>query len=302
MISVIIATYNGELVLPKTLQALCLLEIPSQGAEFIIIDNASTDKTADILAEYVNKLPLKLIYEAKQGKSYAIEKGIAQAQGDLVLFSDDDVIPNKTWLTSYQQASEQQTEYSVFLGQIRPYWLTKAPDWLIRLSDEGRVCGCTPIKRVAGPASFTWAKGANLCVRKVVLDKISFRDDLWIAGENSAGGEDTDFAKKASENGFKLWFVPKAAVQHIIKPHEMSLRGIWIRYFRIGRSIAALNPEDKFQGVLIFGYPRWVIFKVIKKWGALLLSIAKLEPYILVSKLINIAILCGQQYQYKHSN
>jgi cellulose synthase/poly-beta-1,6-N-acetylglucosamine synthase-like glycosyltransferase len=302
MISVIIATYNGELVLPKTLQALCLLEIPSQGVEFIIVDNASTDNTAKILAEYVNKLPLTPLYEEKQGKSYAIGKGIAQSQGELVLFSDDDVIPDKKWLVSYQESSEKQTEHSVFMGQIRPYWLAKAPAWLIRLSDEGRACGCTSLERVEGPAQVSWAKGANFCVRKEVLDKISFRTDLWVAGGNSAGGEDTDFVKKASEAGYKLWFAPEASLQHIIKPHEMTVRGMWIRYFRIGRSIAAINPEDKFQGPLIFGYPRWIVFNVLKKFISLLLNILRYNPYTRISKLMEIAIICGQQYQAKHSN
>jgi glycosyltransferase involved in cell wall biosynthesis len=301
MISVIIATYNGELVLPKTLQALSSVDIPQQGVEYIIVDNASTDNTAKILAGYIDKLPITLLYEEKQGKSYAVEKGIAKAQGELILFSDDDVIPDKRWLISYLEAASQQPESAVFMGQIRPYWLAKAPEWLVRLCDEGRACGCTSKERAAGPAQVSWAKGANFCVRREVLDTISFRTDLWVAGENSAGGEDTDFVKKASENGYKLWFVPEASLKHIIKPHEMTVSGIWKRYFRIGRSMAAVDPEEKFKGPLIGGYPRWVVLKVLKKVIALFFNALRFNSYILVTKLIEIALVCGQQYQHKHS-
>jgi glycosyltransferase involved in cell wall biosynthesis len=301
MISVIIATYNGELVLPETLHALSQLEIPSQGVEFIIINNASTDNTADILSKYADKLQLTILYEAKQGKSHAIHKGIEHAKGDLIVFSDDDVIPDINWLVAYSNAAAEQLNYSVFLGQIRPHWLAPAKNWLVKLSDEGRVCGCTSLALEEGNASIYWAKGANFCIRKNVLDYVNFRSDLWVAGKNKVGGEDTDFVKKAEEQGFKLWFVPKALLKHIIRSHEMTIQGIWTRYFRIGRSIAAIMPEDKCSGVTLFGYPRWFLFKLFKHSLNIIKALVKLNSYNAMLQLIEMATLCGQQYQYKHS-
>ncbi len=302
MISVIIATYNGELVLPKTLQALCLLQIPSQGVEFIIIDNASTDETAKLLAEYANKLPLKVLSEAKQGKAFAIHTGIENAKGDLIIFSDDDVIPDVNWLIAYDRAAEQQLEYSVFLGQIRPCWLKNVPDWLSRLTDEGKMGGCTSITLKSGPSDYNYAKGANFAVRKKVLDKISFREDLWVAGENNVGGEDTDFVKKASLSGFKVWFESDACLQHIIRPNEMTLMGIWDRYFRIGRSMAAVSgakSEKVFNGPKLFGYPRWFLFNTLKQCMKIVILSLKFKRYAFAIEMINLAISCGQQYQLK---
>ncbi|MBA6290427.1 glycosyltransferase family 2 protein [Colwellia sp. MB3u-4] len=301
MISVIIATYNGETVLPKTLQALSLLEVPSQGVEFIIVDNASIDNTVNILSKYADKLEFKILHEAKQGKSHAIHKGLEHATGDLIVFSDDDVLPDKNWLIAYINAAAEQLDYSVFLGQIRPYWLAPAKDWLIKLANEGRVCGCTSKALAEGEASIYWAKGANFCIRKNVLNQVSFRNDLWVAGKNEVGGEDTDFVKKASEKGFQLWFVPEALLQHIIRPHEMTMLGIWKRYFRIGRSIAAITPQEKFDGVKILGYPRWFLLKVFKQCLSLIINAVKLNSYCFASQLIETAISCGQEYHYKHS-
>lgn len=297
MISVIIATYNGELVLPKTLRALCLLQVPSQGVEFILIDNASTDLTAKILADYADKLPLKVFYEAKQGKAFAIHAGIEKAKGDLIIFSDDDVIPDVNWLIAFDKAAEKNTDYSVFLGQIRPCWPKKVPSWLSRLTNEGKMGGCTAIALKSGPSDYNYAKGANFAVRNKVLKTVSFREDLWVAGENNVGGEDTDFVKKASLSGFKIWFESDACLQHIIRPNEMTLMGIWERYFRIGRSMAAVDSEGTFNGPRLFGYPRWFVFTALKQCMKLLILSLKFERYVIAIEMINLAISCGQQYQ-----
>lgn len=302
MISIIIATFNGEFVLPKMLQALCLLKIPCQGVEFIIIDNASTDATAKILAEYTDKLPLKVLYEARQGKAFAIHNGIESAKGDLIIFSDDDVIPDKNWLVAYEQAAKQKLDYSVFLGQIRPYWTKQVPDWLTRLTDEGKMGGCTSITLKSGPSDYNYAKGANFAVRKKVLDEISFREDLWVAGANNVGGEDTDFVKKASLSGFKVWFESDACLQHIIRPNEVTLVGIWQRYFRIGRSMSAVSDtknEKVFNGPKLFGYPRWFLFNTLKQCIKLVILSLTFKPYAFAIKMINLAMSCGQQYQLK---
>lgn len=302
MISVIFATYNGELVLSKTLQAFSLLEIPREGVEFIVIDNASTDDTKNILSKFSDKLQLKIYYEAKKGKSHAINKGLEHAKGDLIVFTDDDVIPDKNWLVAYSKVAAEKLDYAVFLGQIRPCWLAKPKKWLVKLSDEGRSCGCTLLSLKEGDASTNWAKGANFCIRKQVLQKVTFRDDLWVAGENEVGGEDTDFVTKASKSGFKLWFTPKALLQHIIKPEEMTVNGVWKRYFRIGRSIASIMPEEPFYGVECFGYPRWFLFRFFKKSLKVFWYLLKFDSYHAMYQLSEMASLYGQQYQYKHTN
>jgi len=300
MISVIIATFNGELVLSKTLHALSLLEIPSKGVEFIVVNNSSTDNTANILLEYTDRLHLQVLQEPRQGKSFAIHKGLKHAKGDLIVFTDDDVIPDKHWLVAFERAAYEQPGSSVFLGQIRPYWVSKPPNWLVQLTDEGKACGCTNKVIESGPAIESWAKGANFCIRKEVLDYVSFREDLWIAGENCVGGEDTDFVKKAAENGFKLSFVSEACLKHIIRPYEMSIRGVWQRYFRIGRSMANLDINLVKNERRIFGYPRWVIVQLVKLSMKLLKNFFMGKKYKTMCILIQMATIYGQAYQNKY--
>tara|TARA_R110001599_G_scaffold353742_2_gene596037 strand:- start:9782 stop:10690 length:909 start_codon:yes stop_codon:yes gene_type:complete len=300
MISVVIACFNGQAVLPKTLVALCSLDKPSQEVEFIIVDNASTDDTRKILDDFVDKLPLKIMSESQTGKIFAINKGLVQARGELIVFSDDDVIPSKDWLVEYEKVAQRQSDYSVFLGQVRPAWPRKPPKWLEQLSDDGLACGCTSKSLVEGPASINWAKGANFCVRREVMYKVSFRTDLWIAGDNPVGGEDTDFIIKAKAIGYEPWFVPQASLQHIIRLYEMTLKGISMRCFRIGRSMEVLDSNVVDIPKFFFGYPRWAFSKVFKQVIRMAVYAMKFDCYAAVRKMMEIATFAGRQYERKN--
>lgn len=298
MISVLLATYNRQHILPLTLEAFTKLIIPEQGVEFIIVDNASTDQTAEIIRTYQKSLPIHYCYEGRQGKAIAIHTGITKATGELIVFTDDDVVPEPHWLMAIAESADTLPDYAVFLGQVRPFWMRPPPAWLQRLTDEGRSCGCTPLEREDGAVSFIAARGTNMTVRAEVLAGASFREDLWIAGHHEVGGEDTDFVRKASEIGFKLWFSKQISLKHIIRPEEMKIRSVWRRYFRIGRSIEAITPiENSYKKT--FGYPRWMLSMIVKRSLACLWYLFRFQQYQAASELVNIAILCGKAYQVK---
>jgi GT2 family glycosyltransferase len=120
-----------------------------------------------------------------------------------------------------------------------------------------------------------------------------------VAGKECVGGEDTDFVKKAKYKGFALWFVPDAKLQHIVRANEMTYLGVWRRYFRIGRSMAAIDSQNSAPTNLILGYPRWFFAKVFKLSLELMLQTLKLNSYKVATSLIKIAILYGQHFQTK---
>ena len=299
MISVILATHNGEKTLPITLDAFCQLELPDIGVEFIVVDNASNDSTPSIVMAYLERLPLIFLYEARKGKAFAIKKGLEKAQGELIVLTDDDVVPVKVWLSEYSEAANQHPEADLFLGQVRPHWLAPPPAWLKHLSDKGRSCGCTPISVSEGNATYNLAKGANLLVRKEVFQKISFREDLWIAEQDRVGGEDTDFAKKAYDHGFGLWFTPSARLEHIVHPHEMTIKSVWQRYYRIGRSIAAVQPDSIEKQNLVFGYPAWLLVHIAKKCLIVVRYMLLFNINCAMEEIVNIATSFGK---YSKSN
>ena len=87
MLTVLIATYNGAKTLPEVLSAYCALEPPDGGWKLVIVDNGSTDHTKEIVATFRHHLPLTYLYEPRQGKNTALNTGLSNISGDLVVLT-----------------------------------------------------------------------------------------------------------------------------------------------------------------------------------------------------------------------
>jgi glycosyltransferase involved in cell wall biosynthesis len=101
LISVVLASHNGAATLPLTLAALRDVVLPEGGVEIIAVDNASSDQTRDLLEAAREVLPLVVVCEPRQGKSFALNRALESVRGDLVVFTDDDVLPVPGWLQAY---------------------------------------------------------------------------------------------------------------------------------------------------------------------------------------------------------
>jgi len=302
-ISVILSSYNGTPTLPLTLESLEALSRPRGGVEFIAVDNASTDGTLELLEEARKRLPMTVLREPRQGKSFALNRALAVARGALIVFTDDDVLPVPTWLEAYQHGAAEWPDVDIFAGQVRHHWQKKPPRWLLRLAAEGRSFAGTPIDQPEGPVPAIFVKGANFAVRRRMIE------DLWFqerAGVNfrgtgtSGGGEDTAFVNEALARGHELRYLRAACVKHIVRPHQVGLRPVFQRYFRIGRSMTLHNP-DQFdpQGATLFGYPRY-LFRTIPKEAlqAIALWLAG-NSYRAANTMIGIAMTCGRASQWR---
>jgi len=303
MISVLVATHNGAPTLPLTLEAFCALDIPDSGVEFIVVDNASTDDTAEILESYKKRLPLKILYEPTPGKTHALNQGLAAVAGELVLFSDDDVIPDRNWLTAYMAAADAHADTDIFAGQVRHYWQKKPPKWLERLAAEGKSYGGTHIDRPHGPIEAHAVKGANFMVRAHVFQNHKFREDVgYGAGGQMVAGDETDFVRRLLDAGLKSWFVPEARVRHIVRPYQVRIWPVLQRYFRIGRGTEAVGAQTFPQDLpTLFGYPRYLCKilppKALRACGHFL----RFDPYSGMNILIEIAVTCGRAFQWRQT-
>jgi glycosyltransferase involved in cell wall biosynthesis len=101
-VSLILCTRDRASALEQTFDALEALNVPlGWQLETIVVDNASTDQTAQLVRERAakpSKLNLRSVFEARKGKGHALNTGIASAQGAVLLFTDDDVRPATDWL------------------------------------------------------------------------------------------------------------------------------------------------------------------------------------------------------------
>jgi len=113
LISVVIPAYNEEKHIEACLDSLKKQSFPKLFYEVIVVDNDSTDKTAEI----AKKFQTKVILETERGTVFAIRKGLNQAQGDIVALTDADTIVNKDWLKNIYQAFENNPELVLVGGR-----------------------------------------------------------------------------------------------------------------------------------------------------------------------------------------
>ena len=94
-VSVIIPTYNRASLLPRAIDS--VIGQSFQNFEVIIVDDGSTDGTADLLKSYANKSGVRVFTTSNKGVSAARNLGIGQAKADWVAFldSDDEWLPSK---------------------------------------------------------------------------------------------------------------------------------------------------------------------------------------------------------------
>ena len=243
-LSVILPSHNGEDTLPACLRALGKVRRPEGGAEFILVDNRSTDDTGRLLRDAAATLPGTVLSEPRPGKSHALNTAIAAARGDLLVFTDDDVLPDPDWLVAFAEAAEAHPDVGIFAGQIRPCWGADAPGWLATLADRGLVGGCTPADQTAGPYSEHRVKGANMMVRASLLRGRGFDTGRvnFVGGGAATGGEDSKLVHDLVAAGERVRYVPGARLRHILQPEETTLRFLLSRQVRIGRGNAAITP------------------------------------------------------------
>ncbi len=137
-ITVLIATYNRADLLARTLDTLACSEC-ARPWEVVVVDNNSSDHTREIVGRRVSAypVPLRYVFESRQGKSIALNRGIAETRAPLVAFTDDDVRVPPAWLESITAPLFSRADVDYTGGPVRPLWGGAKPDWLDESGNPG---------------------------------------------------------------------------------------------------------------------------------------------------------------------
>ncbi|MBC8481198.1 MAG: glycosyltransferase family 2 protein, partial [Planctomycetes bacterium] len=215
-IMIILATYNRAPILKRTLDAFCTLECDNLNVEFVVIDNNSTDNTKQLIESFASKLPITYLFEPRPGKNCALNKALTQLElAPIIVFTDDDVIPDKNWLAVIASACSQWPQYSIFGGRIYAIWPGGiVPNWAAdkQILELGFAChdhGDSAKEYKAGSFPF----GPNFWVRKKVFaNGILFDETIGPMPKGRTMGSETSLLKKISEDGLKMLYYPDARV------------------------------------------------------------------------------------------
>jgi glycosyltransferase involved in cell wall biosynthesis len=248
MISVVIATRDRAKLLAATLEAVVAQDPPGQPFEVVVVDNASVDDTPGIVEALTRRSTVPVVYltEMKSGKSHALNSAITRARGELLVFTDDDVIPSPGWLAAYARAfTETGADYAV--GRILPLWEVPPPGWMSPAFYGALAVPDAGTKRLPlgkGLNEEIMPIGANMAVRRHVLDRVGgWNPNLGKLQGTLRTGEDHEFALKMLSAGFRGVYDPRACVQHRVPPDRLRL-GYFRRWFYDNGIIVAGFEEE----------------------------------------------------------
>jgi glycosyltransferase involved in cell wall biosynthesis len=202
--------------------------------ELIIVNNNSKDGTNIVIEKYADILPIRYFFEEKQGKTFALNKGLSQAKGEFVVFVDDDVFVEPNWLAAYGNAANKYKEYAWFGGPVFPYWTNSKPKWL-RMNTPSPLASYFTfydLGRESRPyiCADKLPIGASMGLRKDVFVKIGgFREDLGPRGKVRGVGDDTELLVRANAAGFRGYYIAEAVCWHYVDPVRFSMSE-YLRY------------------------------------------------------------------------
>ncbi len=300
MISVVLPTHNGADTIERTLQALCDVAEPAGGWELLVVNNASTDETVQIIHRFAADLPLVVLEEPNLGKPNALNTAIARARGDLIVFTDDDVIPECSWLCEWRRVADQHPEIDVFGGTIMPEFEAAPPAWLRETNWMLMLYAVTTPTLGEGvfPPNAAEIFGPNMAVRAAVLEAGCRFDPRLMKGTAGLLGDETDFVIRAASQGALLGFAPTACVRHLVNRSQVTWRWILQRFYRHGRTLY-LSEATSGDATLpsIAGIPRYLYRRIAEQSLHLPLVLASGNKKRIMSVLRTIAYDLGAAQQ-----
>jgi len=216
-ITVVLCTYNRCELMAEALESVAASTLPeSVDWEVLVVDNNSTDRTHEVVEDFCQRHAgrFRYLFEPKQGKSNALNAGIAAAKGEVLAFMDDDVIVEVDWLRNLT-APLFNGKWKGSGGRVLPRWVCPTPSWLpsqfymsgpLALFDQGDKPGV-----LAEPPI-----GNNMAFHRDVFQKYGgFRTDLGPRPGSEIRNEDSEFGRRLFAAGEQLCYEPSAVLYHL---------------------------------------------------------------------------------------
>lgn len=274
--SIIVCTYNRAESLRDTLNSLRSLKVsPSRQWEVIVVDNNSKDRTREVVEEIQREWPLlSYEFEPEQGLSHARNHGIGCARGKVILFTDDDVLPEPDWLGATLTGMEKH-QADACGGYIAPIWETPPPAWLTE-----RFYGFLAVRTerdddypILSPSQAPF--GANMAVKRFVFDKVGLFDtSRGRKGKVLASGEDGEMFERILAAGYKAVFLGQSRVHHKVEAFRVT-KGYFRRWrFQTSRNIAqsrGMEGDRRLFNIPLYVFPQLLRAIIRMLWAHLTL-------------------------------
>jgi glycosyltransferase involved in cell wall biosynthesis len=240
-ISVVIATHNRCKYLAKALQALLNQSLQKPLYEVLIVDNASTDETPKVVADFKKQVDcIRYIYEATPSANLARNIGWQHARGEIVAYMDDDAIPAFEWLENILKVFYKiHPMPGVVGGKVVPLWESERPTWL-----HDKLFGALSLIDYSKQACILDKKypfSVNMAFQKKLLAEFNGFDlQLGRKGNKLLSGDETAIAIRIKKAGYSIYYDPAIMVEHYIPNARLTHKWFMKRYYWGGFSEALM--------------------------------------------------------------
>lgn len=205
-VSVLICTRNRAVSLRETLASIAAMNPGAVAAwEVVVVDNGSTDQTQTVLRDFANRLPLRVVTEARPGLAVARNSGLRAARGEIILFTDDDCVVAPDWMATGAR-----------LLASDPMRLIGGRVELHDPRDLPLGVKTTPTREelTAPSGLFGFLHGANLGFGRGVPERVGLFDVRFGAGARLRAAEDTEMVYRTWRAGLPVSYEPELLVYH----------------------------------------------------------------------------------------
>jgi GT2 family glycosyltransferase len=246
--TVVICTHDRAALLARAVGG-ALREAAACDADVLVVDNASTDGTADVLARLVREAGARLraVHEPQLGLSAARNRGLAEAHSPIVAYLDDEALPRPGWLAALLAPYAERAVACVG-GRIRlafdgtpPAWLTPA----LRAALSAYDLGDRP-RRLRYRPGDVYPFGANISFRVAdALEAGGFSTTVGPLGRRQLVHDETDLCFRLDVAGREIHYAPDAIVDHLVVAERLSPQWMLRRYWLGGVSGATFEIKNR---------------------------------------------------------
>ncbi|QIZ70304.1 glycosyltransferase [Oxynema aestuarii] len=258
-VSVIIPVYNGEEDLEESIDCLRSQTYPSDRVEYWIVDNNSSDRSAEIIkaaiADPSNKITLHYLSENRIQSSYAARNaGIRAARGEIIAFTDADCRPESHWLSTLIQPFWKKN-IGIVAGEIKAL---PGKSLLEKYADREETLSQ---KHTLSHPFCAYGQTANLAIRRSIFEEIGlFRPYL------TTGGDADICWRILRKTDWEIEFSAEAIVKHRHRSTLKGLRNQWRRYGESNRylhelyGVELMRESDRRE--YLYRLTRWLLKEI----------------------------------------
>jgi glycosyltransferase involved in cell wall biosynthesis len=246
-ISVVVATRNRAQALERLLVGL-QRQANAPAFEVVVADNGSLDDTPAVIGAFRSEFALNSVHVPKPGKGRALNAALALAQGEIIVFTDDDVMPEPDWLNRLYGSALANPDKDIFGGKIRVDE-TPVPNWI---RQSFNLMGLLTARHDKGERDTVYPSGEyplgpNMAIRRELLKSVPRRypEDMGPGTGQPVGDEASFFMQFSPPEATDRLYIAGAVVTHEVEEENIKFPSALRRAWLAGRSRAWENmPSD----------------------------------------------------------